>query len=359
MILWTLALGAVVTRLAPARHAARATCIRASASEIEISVERTPAGALGISVDEENVVATVADDQPALRLGDKILAVAGERLDGRPLAQVLQPAESYTFTVLRGAADGAASLERVLARLLAESESARDSLTPGEAAATAPGDFEAAQLRARLGMDVDEAEAAPAELPEAAPALIDSLEEAGAPADAASTLLGFWKLCWPPPAEADLTGYGAAPFCSVVASWTRFAEKDPTAQVVEIVANENLNAHTLAALKGEWSVAAADGSTRLVQDFSRREYGGQPTVEPMLCESVLSFVGESLLLVRAGDDAEELRIFERCDGGAVQAEIGRLLEAPVKGEKLTRWELADKMRGRGGEGGPEVQTAIP
>ena len=79
----------------------------------------------------------------------------------------------------------------------------------------------------------------------------------------------------------------------------------------------------------------------------------------MLCESVLSFVGESLLLVRAGDDAEELRIFERCDGGAVQAEIGRLLEAPVKGEKLTRWELADKMRGRGGEGGPEVQTAIP
>ena len=53
------------------------------------------------------------------------------------------------------------------------------------------------------------------------------------------------------------------------------------------------------------------------------------------------------------------RRFERCDGGAVQAEIGRLLEAPVKGEKLTRWELADKMRGRGGEGGPEVQTAIP
>ena len=50
--------------------------------------------------------------------------------------------------------------------------------------------------------------------------------------------------------------------------------------------------------------------------------------------SVLSFVGESLLLVRAGD-AEELRIFERCDGGAVRAEIGRLLEAPVKGEKLT------------------------
>ena len=113
MILWTLALGAVVTRLAPARHVARATCIRASASEIEISVERTPAGALGISVDEENVVATVADDQPALRLGDKILAVAGERLDGRPLAQVLQPAESYTFTVLRGAADGAASLLRL------------------------------------------------------------------------------------------------------------------------------------------------------------------------------------------------------------------------------------------------------
>ena len=135
------------------------------------------------------------------------------------------------------------------------------------------------------------AEAAPAELPEAAPALIDSLKKpARRPRRAARILEAVLAAA----GEADLTGYGAAPFCSVVASWTRFAEKDPTAQVVEIVANENLNARTLAALKGEWSVAGTDGGARLVQDFSRREYGGQPTVEPMLCERVLSFVGESL-----------------------------------------------------------------
>ena len=199
MILWTLALGAVVTRLAPRAHAARATCIRASASEIEISVERCPRRPRHLG--RRGECGRDRRGRPAgAAAGRQDFGRGGQRLDGRPLRKSCSR-PSCTFAVLRGAADGAASLERARAAAGRVGECAR--LARDEAAATAPGDFKPRSSARASAWTWTRPTRRPRSC-RAAPALIDSLEEAGAPAG--GNLLGFWKLCWPPPARPTSPG---------------------------------------------------------------------------------------------------------------------------------------------------------
>ena len=87
---------------------------------IEVTVRRTPEGGLGIQVDEANTVAS-CPGQPDLAIGDRIVAINGEQLGRRYLAEVLPPpaefASVYLFTVERQAADAMDSMERRLERL--------------------------------------------------------------------------------------------------------------------------------------------------------------------------------------------------------------------------------------------------
>ena len=75
-------------------------------AEVTVTVERGENGALGIEVDNKNTVATSKHD--SLRVGDKIVAVDGVRLD-RPISQVLKRQDAYEFVVERE--EGAAALE--------------------------------------------------------------------------------------------------------------------------------------------------------------------------------------------------------------------------------------------------------
>ena len=78
---------------------------------------------------------------------------------------------------------------------------------------------------------------------------------------------GFWRLVLCSEMETaagGLTGYGLAPYCSVLASFQAFIDlkDEQTAQVVEVVANSNLGMSNVAALKGTWAKGGeGDSST--------------------------------------------------------------------------------------------------
>ena len=64
---------------------------------------------VGIGLNSLNLITELAPGGAAarggqLQLGDCVLGVDGETLEGRPLRQVLRPADSHTFEVVRGAA---------------------------------------------------------------------------------------------------------------------------------------------------------------------------------------------------------------------------------------------------------------
>ena len=101
------------------------------AAEVAYTISRNAEGALGIKVDDKNMVATVTD-QPDVRVGDVIVAVDGERLNGRPITQVIQRQDSYDFVVERD--EGVSSVEALLRRLAAQASEAPEAVD-GEAAA--------------------------------------------------------------------------------------------------------------------------------------------------------------------------------------------------------------------------------
>ena len=103
---------------------------------------------------------------------------------------------------------------------------------------------------------------------------------------------GFWRLVLCSDAAtsaAGLTGYGTAPYCTVLASFQAFLPENPdrpdlpTAQVVEVIAKQNTGSSLIAALKGGWE--GSEASAGAVERYDRLEFDGTPEFqeEPSAC----------------------------------------------------------------------------
>jgi len=297
---------------------------------LTINVVRSESGALGIQVDETNTVATNDGQQGVLILGDVILSVDGEELDGRPVGTVISKKDSYVFTVRRDARAAAGSLERVLLKI------AREAPVTGQALCT----FDDLQnVKGGLGDKALE--------------LVEALEKAvegAAPVDEETLyshegLLGFWRLRLTSDvatSTAGFTGFGDAPLCVLHASYALLqTAKEPSAQLVEVIGQQNVGQHAIAALKGEWSAAASGAGLVLSEGFSRLEFVGSPQIgaEPVLLERPCTYLGQDLRICRRSavvsdpDGAEtavsHVYVYERQSADVAQGEISRYLELPV------------------------------
>jgi len=333
--------------LAPApTHRAPSPRSAVAGEALDVLIQRNEEGGLGVLVDQDNTIVTVTA-QPGLRVGDVIVGVDGDPLEGKPVGQCLAPgAPSYTFSVMRpSSAEAAESLERVLAQFLRDGASA--AAKPDAAAALCFAD--------------DDEQGSQAEK------LVASLEEAGASAlpddEALGAALrsGFWRLALVSQqqlAAGGLTGYGLAPFCSVRGSYQAFIDLkgEQTAQVVEVVANANTGSCQIAALKGTWHAAAEAGGVGVLERYERTEYGGQPEIGAATVENgwACTYLSERLRVCRLHGAAEgegEWRVYVKQPAGDAQADIGRLLEmfvAPIARDGPPDW--ADNRLGGGGGG---------
>ena len=206
------------------RAAAASMAVPPPSPTIEVTVRRTPEGGLGIQVDETNTVAS-CPGQPDLAIGDRIVAINGEQLGRRYLAEVLPPpaefASVYLFTVERQAADAMDSMERRLERLT---------------------EMASADTLAELAKDTV--------LTSKIVLLAEALEAAAEPqpeSTVAEALRGFWRLAFTNGTMAEgLTGYGTLPTCYISGLFSAFTEAKPdkpdvpTAQV-RISPNPNPN----------------------------------------------------------------------------------------------------------------------
>ena len=327
-----------------------------------MDVARTETGALGIEVDASNVVATNSG-QPGLMLGDEIVAVDGEALAGRPIGQVITKKDSYVFTVRRDMRAAAGALERVLLQI------SREAPVSGQALAT----FD--DLKSGLG--------------DKALSLVTALEETAAtasvPDEAAlcshEGLLGFWRLRLTTDtttATEGATGFGAAPLCLLHASFLLFqTAQEPSAQIVEVIGQQNLGQHAVAALKGEWGVQPSSdrgsNGADLVEQYSRLEFAGSAQIDapPVAFTSALTYLGADLRIVRrtgleppgerSGEGAAEVAashiyVYERQSPQVAQSEISRILDVPVPRPPPTSLDDLDDVplwaRRSGGGGGP-------
>ena len=330
------------------RVAAASMAVRPPEPTIEVSVRRTPEGGLGIQVDETNTVAS-CPGQPDLAIGDRIVAINGEQLGRRYLAEVLPPpaefASIYLFTIERGSADAMDSMERRLERLteMASADTLAE-LAKDEV------------LTSKIVLLAEALEAAAEPQPEAA---------------VAEALRGFWRLAFTNGTMAEgLTGYGTLPMCYVSGLFSAFTETKPdkpdvpTAQLVEVVADRNMGSSNVAALKGDWEVLPpatleGRGLFDIAATYSRLEYAGSPTrADVTRVTETCVFLGESL---RVGWCNGAVMVYQRSDPATAQREIARLIDLRVQrdGQKATRddiprWEQADLMRK--GDPGREVDA---
>lgn len=355
-----------VVRFRPSRSCELKLC---APGVLTIDVSRVQ-GALGIEVDGSNVVATNSG-QPGLKVGDVIVAVDGEYLDGRRLGQVIKRKDQYVFTVRRDARAAAASLEAVLASM------ARSAPVSGNALTT----FD--DLPDGLGAK--------------AFSIVTTLEEAFAagppPTEEAlyaseGGLLGFWRLRLTTDAALatnGFTGFGAAPLCLLHASFALFqTAKEPSAQLVEVVGQQNVGHHVIAALKGGWGVQLLSEAPRLAlaEAYPRLEFGGSLQLDAPALEltRLCTYLGNELRIMRgpstvrtgmgAGEGglggeppgeppAKHVYLYERQSAEAAQGEIGRLLDLPVPRPAPTSLDDLDdvpywaRRSSGGGGGGPE------
>ena len=206
------------------RAAAASMAVPPPSPTIEVTVRRTPEGGLGIQVDETNTVAS-CPGQPDLAIGDRIVAINGEQLGRRYLAEVLPPpaefASVYLFTVERQAADAMDSMERRLERL-----------TEMASADTLAELAKDTVLTSKIVLLAEALEAAAEPQPESA---------------VAEALRGFWRLAFTNGTMAEgLTGYGTLPTCYISGLFSAFTEAKPdkpdvpTAQV-RVSPNPNPN----------------------------------------------------------------------------------------------------------------------
>lgn len=312
--------------------------------------------------------------QPGLMLGDEIVAVDGETLEGRPIGQVITRKDAYVFTVRRDQRAAAGALERVLQQM------SRDAPVSGKALCT----FD--DLHDGLG---DKALSLVAALEEAV-AADASAARAGASADG---LAGFWRLRLTSDAQVatdGFTGFGAAPYCLLHASFLLLqADKQPGAQLVEVVGQQRVGQHAIAALKGEWDVhegadAGGGGAPTLDEAYTRLEFAGAAQVDAprVAVRSTMTYLGEGLRIVRRvaaareqGDedatrDASErvpdargeIYVYERQTAQEAQGEIARLLDVPVPRPPPTSLDdLGDvpPWARRGGGGGGPAPEPMP
>lgn len=349
----------------------------------DLVVSRGSDGGLGVVVDQDNVVVTVTA-QPDLQVGDVIVGVDGIPLSGF-IGQALTPgAPTYTFSVKRlasGVVDASASLERNLLQMvrLADDERRAD---------------RKAQFEGKIFglMSFEEG----SESNGKAAALVDALEDAASKAASSGggsgSLVpsgteelrvalnsGFWRLVLCSDAAtsaAGLTGYGTAPYCTVLASFQAFLPENPdrpdlpTAQVVEVIAKQNTGSSLIAALKGGWE--GSEASAGAVERYDRLEFDGTPEFqeEPIEQRWDCTYLSSSLRVCRMRTSADgaategEWRVYEKMEAGKAQAEIGRLIDTPLpksRGESLD--DIPDWARARstgaaggygliGGGGGP-------
>jgi len=333
-------------------------------ASVDVTVRRNDDGGLGVVVDQDNTVVTVSA-QPSLQVGDVIIAVDGEALNSRPVGQCLTPGKAeYEFSISRPSADRAAeSLEKVLLTL------ARDQggiIGSGPPCIVCPAEEDLAD---RLE------------------SVVASLEADGGPrgqlssaSDLDAALAGgsFWRLIVTSDAtvaSGGLTGFGLAPYCSVLASFQFFkpqGEADPTSQVVEVVANANMGASNLAALKGGWIGADADSAeahafagtagahaAAIQEVFTRTEYQNQPLAgaDEVVSSYACTYVSKRLRVARVRGGEEEgttgaWRVYQRLRADVAQNEIARLLSLPVKRDEseVPDWATRDDRLGGGGFG---------
>jgi len=271
-------------------------------------------------------------------IGDKITAVDGELVAGRHVSQVLTPgAESYTFTVRRDAAEAAAAIERVLLELSTQ------------AAAGTPG------------------------LEDKAKELMGALEAAAdqpSSAEMSERILGFWRLRYTSGDDgrftsAGLSGFGAAPYCTLLGQFQCFTKPDdptsPSAQTVEVISNSNLGSSNLVTLKGDFSGVASeeDSSALVTETYDRLDYSGTPQLgEVVEHHWQCGFIGASLRVCKVDGC---LLLYERMDALDAQEAIGRLLSARVAPatDDMPRWQRADLERGLSNYEGPTQSGMVP
>lgn len=397
MALFTLTLASLLIRApmglpqAPARRGG-APRLCADSSE-QVVVRRLAGGGLGLVVDPQTNVIAENPGQPALRLGDVIVAVDGEACGRRYIGQFLKPgAEEYTFTVERGTPGSSRATEDVVLRLCSEVSEA------GGAAAL------------WLGGNATEAEAAQRIL-----GLVEALEAGGASAAGVTSadLAGFWRLRFSddPRVQGGLSGFGRVGGCRAVAQWQLYGKPEPASvQCVEVISNPAIGArpgrpspnpitkravrstnasgrlddgcggrararlrrappragvHQVAALKG----TAEAGEGRVQDTYSRFELGGSPMPGSATQRHALAVthLGERIRVCRAaeGGGARAVRLYERQDSVKAQAELRTLAESPVVGteaaaEEKPGWQIAEEERygrrsGGNGGGGPQPQ----
>ena len=359
----------------PAAHARAPPAVAFDASSststepMDVLVARGSEGGLGVVVDQDNVVVTVTS-QPSLQVGDIILAVDGTPLEGFIGASgLLTPGTpEYTFSIRRQGASGAASsLELNLLKLCKEADDLRRDDRRAQ--------FEGRLVGLRCMESLEEFGGSEA-FGERAESLVASLEAASLPPASSDALgeslnSGFWKLALtssPQVAKEGVTKYGAAPYCTVLASFQAFLPSEPTAQCVEVVANSNVGASKTAALKGNWR-ADDDDAAGAVESYDRLEYDGAPMFqeEPIEAKWRCTYLSETMRVCRVTSapatapqelgaptrdgPGEEWRVYVKMDPWKAQEEIARLLDRPVprgRGDSLD--DMPDWAR-RGGVGG--------
>lgn len=312
-------------RVAPHPRPVAAAVMQAGGA-VEVTVRRGADG-LGIEVDSDNVVLG-SSGQPDLSVGDVITAVNGEPLSGRYLARAIDPeASEYTFTVDRTPGTCARALEGALLFLGTDLE------TPSV------GEMDA-EAQARVADVV---------------AALERLSPSVAPADARAAQLGMWKLMLStgPEAHAGLSGAGEPAPCTLIAHWQNLGEGDPNAQVVEVIADQDLGRHAVAVLKGSAEYQPGSDAPPAVgcvaERYGRLELGGSVvSTNTVSVDRACTYVSEQLRIVRPLGAADErgqraFSCYWRTTAEDAQLEIGRLAEARPGGsaapaaEDVPRW----------------------
>jgi hypothetical protein len=341
----------LVSRLSPliGKDSSRTTVPLTSSEEqeVQVSVVRGDGGGLGIEVDSSNTVGSNSGGvNPALLVGDRIIAVDGVPLDGNYVGQRLSPSEgSFTFTVVRGGESAALGLEKVLLLLAreAEEQAGRFGLS-----VFAAGEAVGAGAPERGGRGFDAFASRVEEV-------VRSLETAGAGAGGecgeSELMLGYWKLVYSSDKsfvspQGGLTRQGARPLCRLVGHWQCLQTTGPNRmQTVEMIQNLNLGTHAVAALKGDWALGGGARAAVINEAYERLEYAGAlENTERVENANTCTYLGEDVRVLRsfegAGRERPPLHVYVRRSAKEVGAEIKEWLASPVPGVAAVqpRWD---------------------
>ena len=157
-----------------------------------------------------------------------------------------------------------------------------------------------------------------------------------------------------------MSGFGLMQGCTATAQFQLYGQPDADAvQCVEVIANQAVRAHQVAALSGTVNTAE-DGTVTDV--YTRVALGGAPMEGngPETFVHTLSYLGATLRIVRAAGKGGAVRVYQKQTSEAAQGELAVLVDAPVQvtvnekpDEAKPRWMVADEERRDSGYGGSE------